>query len=124
MTEQSPVFVDPAARQRKVPLRFPIAYGGRVYREVFFTRPTAAEIAVWAESLGAEDPADRKALKLYVDETGAEIPAVVMDSLDPDDDEEVGKVSRDFLPRRLRAVLYPEPKPDDSTPTTGDTTAP
>lgn len=119
-----PNFLDPAARRRAVTLQFPIVFEGREYRAIFIARPTAAEVAAWAESQNAEDPAARLALKLYVDEAGAEIPPAVIDALDLDDDEEVGRVSKDFLPRRLRAVLYPEPKPDDSTPATGDTTAP
>ena len=120
----APTFLDPSSRRRAVQLRYPMAMDGREYRTIFIARPTAAEIAVWAESLDAKDPADRKRLKLYVDENGEEIPGAVIDSLDPDDDEEVGTASKDFLPRRLRAILYPEPSPDVSSPITGDITAP
>jgi hypothetical protein len=120
-TPKPVAFIHPASRRRAVKLAFPLEYDGREYREVHIRRPNVSEIAAWAESEG------KTKLELYVDAGGEPIPASVFDGLDPDDDEEVTRQARDFLPRRLSQALFKTPAsatPPASAPAAGADTAP
>lgn len=102
-------FVDPASRRRAVKLAFPIIFDGSEHHEVFIRRPTVGEIGAWADSKG------ETALDLYVDASGKPIPDAVFQGLDPDDNEEVSRVAKDFLPRRLSEILFAPPAPSAPT---------
>ena len=116
-TPKPVTFVDPATRRRAVKLVYPVTYDGREVREIFIARPSVGEIGAWADSKG------ERPLNVYVDADGAPIPDEVFQGLDPDDNEEVWRVAKDFLPRRLSEVLFAEPS-NASAPAAGAATAP
>jgi hypothetical protein len=94
-------------RATAVPLEWPFSYDGVVYEEIPLRRVSVAEIAAWVEGL-----ADNPDAPLPV----FGVPSAVLDMLDPDDDDRLSEVARDFLPRRFQDAAGPPPEAGDDTP--------
>lgn len=110
-----PRFAGGKARWQKVPLEWPVDYGGRTYDAVFVHRMTADEVNGYIERVNAaagREAAMAVRFPMYRDAAGEMIPDPVIGALDDDDSERVHEVAQGFLPRRFRAA-------PDSAPTSG-----
>lgn len=86
-------FVAGRAREKTIPLEWPIEYGGKVYDSVTVRRCTGTEVSDYVMSRASGDDA------LF---PGISCPIAVYEALDADDLEQVDLVVKDFLPRSFR----------------------
>lgn len=108
----APKFVGDRAREKVIPLEWPLEYDGKLYEAVTVRRCTGTEIAEYVVALaGGQSP-------LF---PGLDCPLEVYEALDADDLESVDEVVRDFLPRRFRAASAPTPEASDNTSTKSGT---
>ena len=119
ITAPAPRFIDGATRSTVITIEWPVEYDGVVYREFVVRRLTTGELAAFLDKV-KDQTADAKVtwpLIRTVDD--AEVPEIVLASLDPDDSDVLDEAAADFLPRRFRAAPA-----SDFSPLTGGTTAP
>lgn len=114
-------FVGGKPREEVVELDWPVEYDGKVYDRVTVRRISVEELRAFIES--SADGASAARMPMF------DVPMAVLDALDPDDDERVMKVMRDFLPRRLREAAEASPQaggdtaPSSPPPSAGRTLA-
>ena len=115
---EKPIFRAAAARQRTVTLEWPLSFQGREYETIIVKRLTVQQLADFWESLKGKPENDAVRFPIYFDHDDNAVPAEVLASLDPDDNEVLQKVVLDFLPRQFRAAAA-----SDSSPPAGEPTA-
>lgn len=115
--QQDGQFVDPSGRSRAFKLKWPVNIGGRVYSEICLARLTVAEVAQFIEAVSSADKRGAIAWPVYRDADGAPLPQAVLNALDDDDGYAIEEGLRDFLPRRLRALLDGATGRPDGEPT-------
>ena len=115
-------FVDPTARRRIFPLKYPVTFGDRVYAEIQIQRLTVAEVAAFFEGIkgGASDGAT---LPLYRDAAGEPLPQGLFDALDDDDAFTIEQGLADFLPQRVLAMTKGAGAPPAGEPTASSSAA-
>lgn len=125
MTEviEAPIFLSADARQKVVPLEWPLSFQGRDYEAVVVRRMTVQQIADFAESIKGKAADERVHFPVYFDRDGNAIPTQVLDNLDPDDDDALQKVALDFLPRRFRTETASVSSPPAGEPTASSPSA-
>ncbi len=108
-------FLSDRPRSRTIELLWPISFGGRVFQAITLIRLTAGDVAKFQDELEAllrDNPDAALRFPIFRDETGAPIPAAVLDALDDDDRFELDRAAADFLPRRFRGIAEPSSGPD------------
>lgn len=118
-----PTFVGNRARSRTIPLEWPLLWQGQLFEAVVVTRPTTGQVSEYFDRLMAQTEASA-ALRfpVFYDVSGAPVPDMVMDALDPDDSDRLMEALSDFLPGRLRRLQAPPPA--SSQPGAGEATGP
>jgi|688.fasta_scaffold1883271_1 hypothetical protein len=113
--EEAPQFLSDRPRLKTIDLQWPVSYLGREYRFVTLRRLTARDVARFQDELDAllrNNPDASLRFPMFSDETGAPVPAEVLDALDDDDRFELDRAAADFLPRRFRGIAEPSSGPD------------
>lgn len=87
--------VSDKAREKMVPLEYPVEYDGKVWTEIRVHRVTAGEVSDWIKRLDS----DEDQMPPVVD-----CPMAVWNALDADDQDTVDKEAMAFTPRRLKAA--------------------
>ena len=108
-------FLSDRPRSKAIELSWPISFGGRDYQAITLIRLTAGDVAKFQEELEAllrDNPDAALRFPIFRDETGAPVPAEVLDALDDDDRFELDRAAADFLPRRFRGIAEPSSGPD------------
>jgi hypothetical protein len=118
----SAAFVDPAARRRSFPLKYPVTYGDKVFAEVRIQRLTVAEVAAFFEGVKG-GAAEGATLPFYRDAAGDPLPPAVFDALDDDDAFAIEQGLADFLPRRVLAMTKGAGAPPAGEPTASSSAA-
>ena len=98
-TQEEPVLariVNPAGREKMVPLDYPVEFRGIVYEEIRVKRVTGREVADYFELMG------QGAAKMP---PTVDCPVEVWDALDADDQHKVDGFAIDFFPQVVRALL-------------------
>jgi hypothetical protein len=114
----APKFVGGPPRAHRVPLTYPIEYGGIIYEEIVVARLTAREVADFQDAAAKFVEGAPFVWPIYRDADGKPVPVEALDGLDDDDRLELDKAVRDFLPRRFQGALA-----NVSAPPVGDSTA-
>ena len=115
LKQSSAQFLSDRPRMKPVRLDWPVTFDGLEYREITLVRLTAGEVARFQEELEAllrDNPDAALRFPIFRDETGAAVPAEVLDALDDDDRFELDRAAADFLPRRFRGIAEPSSGPD------------
>ena len=108
-------FLSDRPRSKTIDLSWPISFDGRVYQAITLIRLTAGDVSKFQDELEAllrDNPDAAFRFPIFRDETGAPIPADVLDALDDDDRFELDRAAADFLPRRFRGIAEPSSGPD------------
>ena len=108
-------FLSDRPRSKTIDLSWPISFDGRVYQAITLIRLTAGDVSKFQDELEAllrDNPDAALRFPIFRDETGAPIPAAVLDALDDDDRFELDRAAADFLPRRFRGIAEPSSGPD------------
>ncbi len=108
-------FLSDRPRSKAIELSWPISFGGRDYQAITLIRLAAGDVAKFQEELEAllrDNPNAALRFPIFRDETGAAVPAEVLDALDDDDRFELDRAAADFLPRRFRGIAEPSSGPD------------
>ena len=116
-------FIDPSGRSRAFTLKHPVVVNGRAYREIRLARLTVADVAQFLEAVSAGDKRSAIAWPVYRDENGEPIPQAVLSALDDDDGFTIEQGLRDFLPRRLQALMDGAGAPPAGEPTASSSAA-
>ena len=107
-----------------VPFKFgPYTYAGRDWSGLGIRRLSVEQIAAVFANYRANlaiDPAFPLSMPVYVDEQGSEVPAGLLEKLDPEARDDVEEAAPSFLPRRYRVVA----DPGSPSPSTGARTEP
>ena len=98
-------FLDPAARERRIPLKHPFVWDEEEVREIVVRRLNVAQVGLVMESYADDDPIN--VYDFLAAMTG--VPAPVHRGMDPEDGEEVMTAARPLLPRYLDAILFRSP---------------
>ena len=113
----APRFVSERPRAKRVPLEWPVEFGGRTYAALSIARLTAGEVAAFQKSIAAL-PADAPVVfPVYRDADGGPLPDGLLDALDADDRDALDKAALDFLPRRFRGAEASASAPASGEPT-------
>jgi hypothetical protein len=115
-----PKFVGGPPRLRSVPLVYPVEYDGVIYNEIVVVRLAVADIAAFQEAAAKLPEGQVPPWPAFRDADGKPMPIEVLGALDDDDQFELDKVTRNFLPRRYRAV----PESDSAQSAGGSTASP
>ena len=108
-------FLSDRPRSKTIGLLWPISFNGRNYQAITMIRLTASDVARFQDELEAllrDNPDAALRFPIFRDETGAPVPAEVLDALDDDDRFELDRAAADFLPRRFRGIAEPSSGPD------------
>jgi hypothetical protein len=108
-------FLSDRPRSKTIELSWPISFNGRNYQAITMIRLTAGDVARFQDELEAllrNNPDAALRFPIFRDETGAPVPAEVLDALDDDDSFELDRAAADFLPRRFRGIAEPSSGPD------------
>lgn len=105
-------FVGGRAREKVIPLEWPIEFNGVVYNEVTVRRCSGLEVSEYVMALATGNDA------LF---PGISFPMEVYNSLDADDFDKVDTVVKDFLPQSFRQMAEQAPEASDNTSTKSDT---
>jgi hypothetical protein len=112
----APRFLSDRPRFKAVALEWPIEYRGKTYSEIQLVRLTAGDVAAFYERLrGAPD--GKLDWPIFRDADGAHLPDGLLDALDADDREALGKAQNDFLPRQFRGAASSASDPANGEPT-------
>lgn len=105
-------FVAGRARQKVIPLEWPMEFGGVVYNEVTVRRCTGLEVSEYVMALASGED---------VTFPGIEFPIEVYNALDSDDFDKVDEAVKDFLPQSFRRMAEQAPEASDNTSIKSDT---
>lgn len=116
-TKPAPRFLGDRPRFKTYKLEWPLEYAGKIYEEIHLVRLSSGEVEAFIEKLTGSGEA-KVAWPIFRDAEGALVPDGLMDALDADDRDALGKAQLDFLPRRFLGAAT-----SDSPPAAGATTA-
>ena len=108
-------FLSDRPRSKTIELSWPISFNGRNYQAITMIRLTAGDVARFQDELEAllrNNPDAALRFPIFRDETGAPIPAEVLDALDDNDRFELDRAAADFLLRQFRGIAEPSSGPD------------
>lgn len=106
-----------AGRAGTVTLKWPFTLDGRRYERIHLKRLTAGEVSAFQETVAKAANDSEITFPIYRDDDGDLISQDVLNALDDDDNMEIVRVTRNFLPRRYQGVLASDsdPKPGVNT---------